>query len=61
MYYDNVFLINEAKLKLSKLINENKNEYKKNQSIQTKKELIDLLNDRKKLFLFNKNIIKKYS
>lgn len=61
MYYDNVFLINEAKLKLSKLINEKRNEYKKNQSIQTKKELIDLLNDRKKLFLFNKNIIKKYS
>lgn len=60
MYYDNVFLINEAKLKLSKLINEKRNEYKKNQSIQTKKELIDLLNDRKKLFLFNKNIIKKY-
>lgn len=60
MYYDDVLLMDEAKLNISKLINQKRNEYKKNQSIEIKKELINLLNDRKELFLFNKKIIKKY-
>lgn len=61
MIYDNILLIDEAKINLSRLIADKKNEYNKNKSIQIKKELINLLNDRKELFLFNKNVIKKYS
>lgn len=61
MYYDNILLLDEAKLNISKLIDQKRNEYKKSQSIEIKKELINLLNDRKELFLFNKNIIKKYT
>ena len=61
MYYDNILLMDEAKLNISKLIDQKRNEYKKRQYIEIKKELINLLNDRKELFLFNKNIIKKYT
>ena len=42
---------------ISNLIVEKRNEYNKNQSKQTKSELIKLLNDRKELYLFNTNII----
>lgn len=53
-------LIDDAKINLSHIINEKVAEYKKNQTQDLKKEIIDLINDRKKIFMFNKSIIQKY-
>lgn len=60
MEIDNVDLIDIAKTNLSELINEKKEEYKKNKTKEIKAELLELLKDRDEIFLFNKDVIKKY-
>lgn len=57
---DYVNLMDIAKMNLSKRINENIILYMEKQTNENKIKLLNLIHDRKKLFLFDKNIIKKY-
>ena len=60
MDIDYISLIDIAKLNLTNLINNKMSEYKKLPNPDLKCQIIDLFNDRKQLFLFNKNVIEKY-
>lgn len=57
---DYVNLMDIAKINLSNLINEAANLYKKEKNSENKNRLISLIYDRNKIFLFDKEIIKKY-
>lgn len=57
---DYICLIDEAKLNLSSILNIKMQKYKENQSLGLKDEIINLINDRNKLFLFETKIIEKY-
>lgn len=53
-------LMDIAKINLSNIINNKMKEYRLHQTVELKNELINLLNERKELFMFNKKIIDKY-
>lgn len=53
-------LMDEAKLNLSHKLSRKIEEYKSNPTLERKSEIAILMNDRQQLFLFDKNIIKKY-
>mgnify|MGYP001861112868 CR=1 FL=1 len=57
---DYINLIDVSKMNLNNYINIAMQNYKENRSKEDKDRLIELINDRKKLFLFDKAIIKKY-
>ena len=57
---DYINLIDVSKMNLNNYINIAMQNYKENRSKEDKDRLIELINDRKKLFLFDKEIIKKY-
>lgn len=55
-----ISLIDIAKINLSNKFNYKLQEYKKNQTSELKEDIIKLVQDRKKIFLFDKDIINKY-
>lgn len=57
---DCIALMDIAKVNLANKINRVRCEYKINPTDRLKKELIELTNDRRELFLFNQEVIKKY-
>lgn len=57
---DYINLIDVSKMNLNSYINIAMQNYKENRRKEDKDRLIELINDRKKLFLFDKEIIKKY-
>ena len=57
---DYINLLDIAKTNLNNKINNAMYTYKKERTKEGKIELIKLLNDRKRLFLFDKETIKKY-
>ena len=57
---DYVSLLDVAKLNLNERINETMRLYKEQKDSSKKKELINLLNDRQNIFLFDKETIRKY-
>ena len=57
---DYISLVDIAKLNLTNLINNKMLEYKKTPNSDLKNQIINLLKDKKQLFLFNKNVIEKY-
>jgi len=59
-YIDYINLMDVAKMNLNNCINDTINLYKEKQTPEIKMQLINLIYDRKKLFLFDKKIIEKY-
>ncbi len=57
---DYVSLLDVAKMNLNERINETMRLYKEQKDSSKKKELINLLNDRQNIFLFDKETIRKY-
>lgn len=57
---DYVNLISIAESNLNNCINETMNLYKEKKSTEIKMKLVKLIYERKKLFLFDKETIKKY-
>ena len=57
---DYVSLLDVAKMNLNERINETMILYKEQKDSSKKKELINLLNDRQNIFLFDKETIRKY-
>lgn len=57
---DYINLMDVAKMNLNNCINDTINLYKEKHTPEIKMQLINLIYDRKKLFLFDKKIIKKY-
>lgn len=57
---DYVSLLDVAKMNLNERINETMRLYKEQKDSSQKKELINLLNDRQNIFLFDKETIRKY-
>jgi hypothetical protein len=57
---DYVSLLDVAKMNLNERINETMRLYKEQKDSAKKKELINLLNDRQNIFLFDKETIRKY-
>lgn len=57
---DYINLMNIAKINLSNCINDNMELYKKQKNPETKRKLMNLIYDRKNIFLFDKETIKKY-
>lgn len=57
---DYVNLMSIAELNLNNCINETMNLYKEKKSTEIKMKLVKLIYERKKLFLFDKETIKKY-
>lgn len=57
---DYINLMNIAKINLSNSINDNMELYKKQKNPETKRKLMNLIYDRKNIFLFDKETIKKY-
>ena len=57
---DYINLIDIAKINLNNNINQTVKLYKKQKSPEIKSKLIDLIHDRKKIFLFDKGTIRKY-
>lgn len=57
---DYINLMDVAKMNLNNCINDTINLYKEKHTPEIKKQLINLIYDRKKLFLFDKKIIEKY-
>ena len=57
---DYVSLLDVAKMNLNEKINETMRLYKEQKDSSKKKELINLLNDRQNIFLFDKETIRKY-
>lgn len=57
---DYINLIDVSKMNLNNYINIAMQNYKENRRKEDKDRLIELINDRKKLFLFDKEIIKRY-
>ena len=57
---DYINLIDIAKINLNKNINKTVKINKKQKNTKIKSKLIDLIHDRKKIFLFDKETIKKY-
>lgn len=54
------YMIEIAKINLIEKLNEKMREYKEEPNIQTKKEILELMKDRRQLFLFDTVIIEKY-
>ena len=59
-YIDYINLMDVAKMNLNNCINDTINLYKEKHTSEIKTKLINLIYDRKKLFLFDKKIIEKY-
>ncbi len=59
-YIDYINLMDVAKMNLNNCINDTINLYKEKHTSEIKTQLINLIYDRKKLFLFDKKIIEKY-
>lgn len=57
---DYINLMDIAKTNLNNLINDTMELYKKRKDYETKGKLINLINDRRNIFLFNKETIRKY-
>lgn len=57
---DYVSLLDVAKMNLNERINETMRLYKEQKDSSKKKELINLLDDRQNIFLFDKETIRKY-
>lgn len=57
---DYINLMDIAKMNLNKCINDTMKLYKKEKNSENKRKLIDLICDRNKIFLFDKETIKKY-
>lgn len=57
---DYINLIDIAKINLSNCINDTVEQYKKEKSPEIKTKLINLIYDRKNMFLFDKKTIEKY-
>ena len=57
---DYVSLLDVAKMNLNERINETMRLYKEQKDSSKKEELINLLNDRQNIFLFDKETIRKY-
>jgi hypothetical protein len=57
---DYVSLLDVAKMNLNERVNETMRLYKEQKDSSKKKELINLLNDRQNIFLFDKETIRKY-
>ena len=57
---DYINLMDIAKKNLNECINATMELYKKQNNPEIKSKLINLINDRKKIFLFDKKTIKKY-
>ena len=57
---DYVSLLDVAKMNLNERINETMRLYKEQKDSSKKKYLINLLNDRQNIFLFDKETIRKY-
>ena len=57
---DYISLLDVAKMNLNERINETMRLYKEQKDSSKKKELINLLNDRQNIFLFDKETIRKY-
>ena len=57
---DYINLIDIAKINLNTSMNETMELYKKYKDSETKRKLINFINDRKKIFLFDKETIQKY-
>ena len=57
---DYIDLMDIAKMNLNKDINNAMELYKKEKNNEKRHKIIELLNDRKKLFLFDNTIIEKY-
>lgn len=57
---DYVSLLDVAKMNLNERINETMRLYKEQKDSSKKKKLINLLNDRQNIFLFDKETIRKY-
>ncbi|MCI8655228.1 MAG: hypothetical protein HFJ48_05110 [Clostridia bacterium] len=57
---DYIVLMDIAKMNLSEIINSKMKEYKRTYKLTLKKEIIELLKDRKQLFLFDEKVIEKY-
>ena len=57
---DYINLIDIAKINLNNNINQTIKLYKEQKSSEIKSKLIDLIYDRKKIFLFDKETIRKY-
>ncbi len=57
---DYIALMDIAKMNLANKINLTRARYKLNPTKQLKNELIELTSDRKELFMFNTEVIKKY-
>ncbi len=57
---DYINLMDVAKMNLNNCINDTINLYKEKHTPEIKMQLINLIYDRKKLFLFDKKIIEKY-
>lgn len=57
---DYISLMDIAKINLSNILNNKMAEYRKSPNHELKKELMNLVNDRKELFLFNTEVIEKY-
>ena len=57
---DYINLMDVAKINLAKKINDVVDLYKKEKTIERKQELINLIEDRKRIFLFDKITIEKY-
>lgn len=63
MEKDNIeysYLIDDAKINLAKKIKDKMNQYQENPNSELKSEIINLMQDRQQLFLFNTDTIKKY-
>lgn len=58
--FDYINLMDISKMNLNKCIDEAIEMYKKEKSEENKLKLIKLIEDRKKIFLFDKETIKKY-
>ena len=57
---DYVSLLDVAKMNLNERINETMRLYEEQKDSSKKEELINLLNDRQNIFLFDKETIRKY-
>lgn len=57
---DYIVLMDISKMNLSEIINSKMKEYKRTYKLTLKKEIIELLKDRKQLFLFDEKVIEKY-
>ena len=57
---DYKYLVDDAKINLSTQLNDKMNEYKKNPTKELKKDILQLIQDRQNIFLFDVDTIIEY-